>query len=390
MRKILALTSIRSEYDLMSRLFQLLHADAEVDLRLLVSGAHLSPAQGLTVEDIRNDGLPILAEIETLISADSHSSRLKTASGLLAGSIDIVKQFAPDVIVFAGDREDVIVGALLGTFLGLPTAHFFGGDHAADGHIDNPVRHATSKLASAHFVSIAEHRDRLLKLGEPAHRIFVIGSVALDKFIAEPDVPLAEVLAALGAKPHAAAAPLALLIFHPIDEERAVAAEYIANATEALIEAGFHVCIGAPNTDPGNFKLVDAIERLAGHAHVSFYRNLPRRAFISLFRHAALIVGNSSAGILEAASLKIPAINVGARQRGRLSADTVLFCGGAKADIRAALGQLRSDAFRRLLSSTANPYGDGHSAERAAELLKTLDFPALLRKPEDPLHAAYS
>lgn len=389
MRKILALTSIRSEYDLMSRLFQLLHADPEVDLRLLVSGAHLSPAHGLTVDDIRNDGLRVLAEIETLISADSHSSRLKTASGLLAGSIDIVKQFAPDVIVFAGDREDVIVGAMLGVFLGLPTAHFFGGDHAADGHIDNPLRHATSKLVSAHFVSISEHRERLLRLGEPAHRIFVIGSVALDKFLAEPAIPRAEVLAAMGAKPHSAVAPLALLIFHPIDEERAVAADYIANATEALIEDGFHVCIGAPNTDPGNFRLVEVIERLAAHEHVTFYRNLPRRPFINLLRHAAVIVGNSSAGILEAASLKIPAVNVGVRQQGRLSTDTVLFCGGAKVDIRAALRQVRSDAFQRLLSSSSNPYGDGHSAERAAELLKTLDFPALLRKPEDPLHAVH-
>ncbi|MDZ5456538.1 UDP-N-acetylglucosamine 2-epimerase [Azohydromonas lata] len=387
MRKILALTSIRSEYDLMSRVYQRLHAMPGVELQLLVSGAHLSPTHGLTVENIRADGLNILAEVETLISADTRSSRLKTASGLLGGSIDIVKRYAPDVLVFAGDREDVLVGAMLGGFLGIPTAHFFGGDHAADSHIDNPVRHATSKLASAHFVSIPEHRERLLRLGESAHRIFVIGSVALDKFVVEPALPLQQVLQAMGAKPHAAQAPLALLIFHPIDAEKHVAHEYLANATQALVEQGFHVCLGSPNTDPGNFRLNQLLDQLALQDQVTCYRNLSRPQFVNLFRHAALIAGNSSAGILEAATLRIPAINVGERQRGRLCGDNVIFTGGSLAEIRAALEQARSPAFTERLRTSRNPYGDGHSADTAAELLRTLPFDELLRKPEDPLHA---
>src|SRR5690606_6806629 len=121
-------------------------------------------------------------------------------------------------------------------FLDIPTAHFFGGDHAADGHIDNPVRHAASKLSSLHFVSIAEHKQRLIALGESERRIFIVGSVALDKFVSEPNVELESVLDAMGAKPHARYSPLALLIFHPINEERDVAAGYIENATDALIE----------------------------------------------------------------------------------------------------------------------------------------------------------
>ena len=351
MRKILALTSIRSEYDLMSRLYSLLHNDSEVDLRLLVSGAHLSPAHGFTVTNIKNDGLEILAEIETLISGDSLSSRLKTASGLLSGSIDFVRQFQPDIIVLAGDREDVLVGGMLGGFLGLPTAHFFGGDHAADGHIDNPVRHATSKLASAHFVSITEHKERLLKLGEPASRIFVTGSVALDKFVSEPVVPLGTILDAIGAGSHARTNPLALLIFHPISQEHDVAADYIANATQALVELGFHVCIGAPNTDPGNYRLTQTLEILAQKPEVTFYRNLSRPLFINLLRHVRLITGNSSAGILEAATLKIPAINIGARQRGRLCAGNVIFTDGRLEAIRTAVRETQSPSFQKSLKT---------------------------------------
>lgn len=383
--KILALTSIRSEYDLMSNLYRLLDQDPDTDFRLLVSGAHLSPAQGMTVNNIRADGLTILAEVESLLSADSPSSRLKSASTLLAGSIDVVKAFAPDLILFAGDREDVLVGAMLGSFLGIPTLHFFGGDHAVDGHIDNPVRHATSKLASAHFVSLPQHRERLLAIGEAAHRIAVIGSVALDKFASEPLLARDTVLAELGAGAHAATHPLAILIFHPLEDEREQAPAYVRNAVEALLEQGFHVCIGMPNTDPGSFGVLAAIEQFAGHEGVTFYRNLPRSRFVNLMRAARLIVGNSSAGLLEAPSVPLAAINIGKRQRGRLAAGNVIFTEGDADSIRAAIAMALSPAFQQELAVMSNPYGDGKSSLRALELIKSLDFAALLRKPEDPL-----
>lgn len=192
-KKILALSSIRSDYDLMSTLYKRLAAEPDTDFKLLVSGAHLSPAHGYSVRHILEDGIPLLSQVETLISSDSRAGRLKTASNLLSGSVDLVKDFAPDAILIAGDREDVLVGAMMGGFLGIPTVHFFGGDHAADGHIDNPVRHATSKLASLHFVSHEEHKQRLLSLGEEPRRIHVTGSLALDKFMDEPALDRAEV-----------------------------------------------------------------------------------------------------------------------------------------------------------------------------------------------------
>lgn len=387
MRKILALTSIRSDYDLMSRLYQLLHADSEVDLQLLVSGAHLSPAYGFTVSNIYKDGFNILAEIETLISADSLSSRLKTASGLLSGSIDFVKCFSPDLIIYAGDREDVLVGGMLGGFLNIPTAHFFGGDHAVDGHIDNPVRHATSKLSSVHFASIPEHKDRLISIGESKNRVFVIGSVALDKFVLEPVVNLSLILKRMGAKEHAYTAPLAILIFHPVSQEREFAGEYINNSAQSLIDHGFHVCLGAPNTDPGNFKLNQIIDELSNHDKITVYRNLSRADFVNLFRNSKIIAGNSSAGLLEAASLKLPAINIGERQRGRLCGSNVIFTDGSLESISTAIQTAQSDAFQAQLRTIKNPYGDGNSSEIALQLLKTIDFQSLLKKPEDPLHA---
>jgi len=389
MRKILALSSIRSDYDLMSTLYKRLATDAQTDFRLLVSGAHLSPAHGHSVRHIVADGIPLLSQVETLISSDTRAGRLKTASNLLSGSIDLVRDFAPDAILIAGDREDVLVGAMIGGFLGIPTVHFFGGDHAADGHIDNPVRHATSKLASLHFVSHAEHRERLLRLGEEAHRIHVTGSLALDKFLSEPGIDRAELAHRISAPESSLQRPWAVLIFHPIAEEEAVAPDYIQSACGILTRRGYHVFLGAPNTDPGNHRLVETLARLDRDPGITFYRNIDRGLFVNLLRQSSLITGNSSAGILEAPSLRLPTINIGKRQRGRLAAASVFFTDGSTGEFDAALDQVERPEFRRGLAQLINPYGDGNSTERVAALLGTLDFPSFLRKAADPLTSSH-
>ena len=387
MKRILALTSIRSDYDLMSEVYRTLDRDPEFDLSLLVSGAHLSPAFGRTVDFIRQDGFNVLCEIETLISGDSPSSRLKTAAGLLHGAIDLVRHHAPDVILYAGDREDVLVGATLGAFLGIPTVHFFGGDHASDGHVDNPVRHATSKLSTAHFVSLEEHRQRLLRIGEHPDRTFVIGSVALDKFVSEAPLSREETLAGLGAKPHASDHPLAIVIFHPIETEKAIAPTCLRNTVDRLITEGFHVLLGMPNADPGNAALSNVIHQLGEQPEVTHYGSTSRSCFVNLMRHAAVMLGNSSAGILEAATARLPVINIGERQRGRLCGPNVIFSGSDAESIKRSLGTLRDEYFLAGMNDLANPYGDGRSAMRAAALLKSVDFRKMLRKSEDPLHA---
>lgn len=388
MKRILGLTSIRSDYDLMSGVYRRLAADPDVEFKLIVSGAHLSRNFGYSVELIREDGLDILAEIETLIDGDSKASRLKTATGLLTSAIDLVRGYQPDVLIYAGDREDVLVCATIGAFLDIPTIHFFGGDHATDGHVDNPVRHATSKLSTAHFVSIEQHAIRLTHLGEDSKRIFVVGSVALDKFVAESHQDIDTTLTGIGAKPHAFEGhPLSILIFHPVDQEKDLAPGYVRNAVATLIQRGFHVFIGAPNADPGNTQLMKTIQELATAPEVTFYGNTARSNFVNLMRHSKLMVGNSSAGILEAATVGLPVVNIGERQRGRLCGDNVVFCEGDEKSLHAALAKIDSSEFRAEMKMLTNPYGDGHSEIRAVELIKNTNFSSMLKKTEDPLHA---
>ena len=384
MRRILAITTIRSDYDLMSGLYRLLHGDPEIDLRLLVGGAHLSANYGRSVDLIRADGFAILAEIESLIDGDSPGARLKTASILLQSAVDFVANWAPDLILFAGDREDVLVGAILGTYLHIPTVHFFGGDHESDGHADTAVRHATSKLATAHVVPIEEHKRRLICMGEDPTRIFVSGSIALDKFVRARPMSRQNLFARFPGDKQMEG--FALLIYHPVDAEMAVAGAQFENILLSLREQGIAAACSYPNTDPGASGIVAVIRRYEAAPDFWFFRNLEREWFLSLYKQARFIIGNSSSGILEAASVPIPAINVGIRQRGRLAGDNVLFCDSDRESLRNAIAHAVDPVFRKRISAVRNLYGDGNSAQMAYEFIKRTDFAALRPKTEDPLY----
>lgn len=383
MKTILAISTIRSDYDLMSSLYARLHNDPEIDLRLLVGGAHLSATYGRSVDLIRLDGLKILGEIECLIDGDSARTRLKTASVFLQSAVDIISHWNPELIIFAGDREDVLMGGMIGTYLRIPTVHFFGGDHEDDGHADTVVRHATSKLVTAHVVSIEEHMQRLISIGEEPSRIFVSGSIALDKFVRTKPMSRQDLLRRVPEGKHMDG--YALLIFHPVDTEDQVAAQQFENILLALRDSGIPVACSAPNTDPGNRRILEVISRYATEPDCWFFKNLEREWFLSLYTHANFIIGNSSSGILEAASIPLAAINVGLRQRGRLTGKNVIFCDDDCASIRQAVATAQRPDFRAAVAKMKNIYGDGHSTERVYEYLKRTDFGAMQLKTQDPL-----
>jgi len=383
--KILSITSIKSDYDLLTPLYNEFSNDTEIDYRLLVCGAHCSNAFGYTASHIQDDGHPILATVDSLIDGDTSSSRLKSAAIMLISSIDIVKAFSPDLLILCGDREDCLMGAVMGGYLGIPTAHFYGGDHVSDGHIDNPVRHAVSKLATVHFVSHETHKTRLLRLGEEDNRIFVIGSIALDRFrlrdTAKGKHCLEQTIHLEKSRDHA------LILFHPVATEKLVTETIVKTIILETIAAGYKCLIGMPNSDFGYSKVVCAIKKISKvyHKDVIVYDTLPNEAFLELFCQCKLIIGNSSAGILESGSVAIPAINVGVRQSGRLAGKNVIFCGTSRQEIKKALSTSLSPNFRADCSGYSNIYGDGFSALKAFKLIKNIDFSTLILKTKDPL-----
>ena len=383
MKRVLALTSIRSDYDLMSSLYRLLSDDPEIELKLLVSGAHLSSTYGQSIELIQRDGFDILLAIETLIDANSHQSRLKTASIFLQNAVDTIAHYQPDLILLAGDREDVIMGALLGGFLEIPTVHFYGGDHVQDGHIDNPVRHATSKLATAHMVCLEEHRQRLISMGESTERIFTIGSIALDRFKSHQPTPSHELLKNLEVGENFK--NFATLIFHPVAEEKDICHQIFEEILKELKKAQIATFVSTPNTDPGNRNIQSVIDRYHGDKNFHFYKNLTRDTFLDIYKNSLFLIGNSSSGILEAASIPLPAINVGLRQTGRRANKNVIFCSTEPTDIAMAIQTARSTGFKTSIENIQNIYGDGLSATRAYKIIKKTNWKKILRKKEDPL-----
>ena len=381
--KILAFTSIRSDYDLMSKLYKLLNADKAIDFRLLVSGAHLSSTYGLSVNLIEKDGLTCLAKIETLIDSDSTQARVKTASLLLQNSIDIVAQYKPDLILYAGDREDVLIAAMIAGYLEIPSMHFYGGDHVKDGYIDNPVRHAVSKLSSVHMVSTNEHKKRLAKLGEAEHRVHVVGNISLDNFRSHKSITKQQIRKLFSIR--TGFSRFALVIFHPLSQERGIAHVIIENILLILKDMKIPAFVSYPNSDPGNKAIIDICDKFSNDDNFRFYRNLQRDQFLSIYKNSAFIIGNSSSGICEAASIPIPAVNVGMRQTGRHADRNVIFCASDKRSIRTGIALAISKDFLRDIASVKNSYGDGKSARRAYNLIKNHNFSRFVAKIEDPL-----
>ena len=380
--KILALTSIRSDYDLLSSLYKLLNDDKDIEFKVLVSGAHLSSEQGYTKQYIESDGFEILLEIETLINADSNKSKLKTASLFLQNSIDIVSQFNPDLILYAGDREDVIMGGLLGIYLHIPTIHFYGGDHETGGHEDTVIRHATSKLSTYHFVSNEEHANRLMKIGEVQSRIYNVGSISLDRFT-QYDAFSIETITSKLKLPNID--EMALLIYHPSPSVEDDDSYVFENILKSLEDENIFTFVSYPNTDSNSSKIINVIEKYQKNSSFYFFKNLERELFLSIFKRSQFIIGNSSAGIYEAASVPIPAINVGKRQKDRMSGQNVRFCETRIQDIRETIQEVTSSAFLNSIQNMVNPYGDGKSAARAYKLIKSIELKKLLQKIEDPL-----
>lgn len=383
MKKILALSSIRSDYDLLSPLYKLLNEDKEIDFRILVSGAHLSHSFGYSVQEIYKDGLEVLAEIETLLDTQTKISRIKSASLLLQNSLEIVAKFNPDVLIYAGDREDVLIYAMIGGYLGIPTIHCFGGDHGIDGYIDNPVRHATSKLSTYHFVTLEEHVERLVAIGESRDRIYHIGSISLDRFASFQPKTNREIFSYFNKK--SMVDKFALLIFHPITIELDRIEYIFKSILEVLKEEKIFAFVSYPNIDEGNDKIISVIDNFKEDQNFIFYKNLDREIFLSIYKNAYFLIGNSSSGPCEAASIPIPVVNVGMRQVGRVADENVIFVKAIKSEIREGVRKALSDEFVESIREVRNSYGDGKSSLRAYNIIKDMEFKEKISKFEDPL-----
>ena len=372
-KKILAVTGIRSEYDIMSSVFRAISVHPDLDLQLVVTGAHLSDAYGYTVDEIKDDGFVIAEEIESLINSDHDSARVKGLGIQLQGLVQTVSRIKPDWLLVLGDREESITTALVGAYMNIPVAHVSGGDRVV-GNVDDQVRHAVTKLAHLHFATTQESADRIIRLGEQSFRVHNVGNPGLDRLLTVPELSTERLSKRLNFHLDDEE-PLLVVIQHVISTEIDEAYQQMRQTLEAVADLGLKTVMSYPNTDAGGQKMISAINEFESMPNLYIAKNIPRLEFVNLLRRASCLLGNSSAGILEAPFLKLPVVNVGNRQKGRLHAENVTFVPHEKnAIINAVWRAVFDSGYRTVISRCANPYGDGQSSKKIAEMLATTEI----------------
>jgi GDP/UDP-N,N'-diacetylbacillosamine 2-epimerase (hydrolysing) len=377
MKKIIGITGCRSEYDIISSVMNELRKDDYFDVSLIVSGAHLSTNFGYTVKEIEMDGFKIDERIHSLIDNDQEIGKVKGAGILMQGLAEALHRLKPDFVMVVGDREEAVVSGIVCTYLGIPLIHLCGGDRTAPkaGDVDEAVRHATSKLASLHFVMNEDHKERLIRMGEEPWRVHNTGNPALDRFKEIENMDKKKILKYFQFNHEEdMEKPLILVIQHVISGEVTDGAKQIGNTLEAVTGLECNCIINYPNSDMGSREIISVIENYRKLSNVRISRNIPRKEFVNLLRNIDFLIGNSSMALLEGSFLKVPAINVGERNRDRINGGNAVFVEPVIDNIRETATNILFDKdFSNRLKSGSSPYGDGKSARFITRSIKALN-----------------
>lgn len=374
-KRIVCVTGCRSEYDILYPVLRKIEKDSAFEVLLIVSGAHLSERFGHTVQEIEKDGFKIAGRICNLIDSDERSGKAKGSGILMIGLSDLLDRLNPDFVMVVGDREEAIVSATVSAYLGIPLVHLCGGDRtfAATGDVDEAIRHATSKLASIHFTMNEEHRRRLLKMGEEPWRVINSGNPALDRFRDIPAMSRKEVLKYFNFDAKESSKPLLFVLHHVISSEVEHGSEQMRNILEVVASVDAHCVVNYPNSDMGSRSIIRQAERYKKYNNIRITKNIPRKEFVNLLRNIDFLIGNSSMALLEGGFLKVPAINVGQRNRERMNGGNVVFTGTGTEEIRVVVDKILSDrVFYNKLKRCRSLYGNGRSAGKIVSELKKM------------------
>ncbi len=364
-RKIAVVTTSRADYSHLYWPLRDLAAHSNVDLRLIVLGSHLSPEFGNTVWEIEKDGFRIDAKIECLLSSDTDVGMAKTIGLATLSLADTLGAMRPDLLLLIADRYEMLAPAAVALALRIPVAHIEGGE-ISQGAIDDAVRNAITKMAHIHFTSTQLARQRVVSMGEEAWRVHRAGAPSLDHLRRQKLFTGEELEARLQLD---LSQPTILVAYHPVTIARDTVREADA-VFAALRKTEGQIVFCYPNADAGSRNLMErakvfCAERGSGR----IYTNLDPLTYWSLLAQVDLLLGNSSSGIMEAASFALPVVNIGIRQQGRERARNVIDADANEQAIVQAIGQARDPEFRETLQGMENPYGNGHAAETIVRVL---------------------
>lgn len=359
MRHICYVTGTRADFGLMRSCLEKIEQAPQLKLSVAVTGMHLNPKFGNTIEEVRASGF----KIHTVDNNDEDGSRLAMANAVgeqVSGFSKLFTSLKPSIILLLGDRGEMLAAAIAALYLNIPVAHIHGGE--LSGTVDESIRHAISKLSHFHFVATERSRERLVRMGELAVNVTVTGAPGLDDIL-NMDLPKkSELLKFLKIN---ASSRLLAIVFHPVVQDAELAGDQMQQVLSAL-PANEQVVILMPNADAGGHFIRDKINEYSlVMDNVRVVTHLPRNMYLSLLAHCNVLIGNSSSGIIEAASFATRVINIGGRQSNReRNVNTV--------DVNVDSAEISDEISQALVSpelTSKNVYGDGQAGKRIVDLL---------------------
>jgi UDP-hydrolysing UDP-N-acetyl-D-glucosamine 2-epimerase len=379
-RRIAVVTGTRADYGLLRWILKALQEADDFELLTLVTGGHLMAGLGETWRQVEEDGFPAAARIDTNQTGDRPLDVATACGTALAGFAAAYDTLRPDLVLLLGDRFEIFAAAAAALPLNVPVAHLHGGE-TTEGAIDEQYRHAITKLSHLHLPATEAYARNLRRMGEETWRVTVVGAPGLEwiQHLPPPDpktwarrygLPLDE--------------PILLGTFHPATVRTVEGTTPLSELDEwlhALDATGLHALLTGTGADADGLSINARIEAFAAtHSRLHFHQNLGSKNYLDSLRNCRCMVGNSSSGIVEAASFGLPVVDVGDRQKGRLHGANVLHVPCRSADIATALQLALSDSFRAKAADVVNPYGDGRTSEKVLAVLRDADYARLLRK----------
>ena len=372
-RKICVVTGTRAEYGLLHRLLHILKNDPQIELQLVVTGSHLSPSHGMTVDEIENDGFVPVAKLSVDLSDDSKLATVKAMADVTSQIAETLSSLAPDVVVLLGDRYEILATAQAALILDIPVAHIHGGE-ITSGAFDDSVRHAITKMSSLHFVAADEYARRVVQLGEQPSSVFNVGSLGVENALASKLLSKSDLSKALDVELES---PILLVTYHPTTRSTMSVTEEIDQVLSALENFSYcTIVFTGVNADPGNAEVSSRIAKFVQHDPKlrSLHASLGQNKYLSLLNLCDVVIGNSSSGIIEAPAFGKPTVNIGNRQDGRLRADSIIDIGVAKQEIQTAIETALSPIWRERCAKTVSSYKSSNTAQLIADTLKNAEL----------------
>jgi UDP-hydrolysing UDP-N-acetyl-D-glucosamine 2-epimerase len=380
-RRVGVVSTSRADYSHLYWPLRELASHPDIELGLFVLGPHLSPEFGTTIGEIERDGFPIVARIECLLSSDTDTGMAKTLGLAVLSLADAFTAWRPDLLLLIADRYEMLAPATTALTLRIPVAHIEGGE-VSQGAIDDQVRNALTKLAHVHFTSTDLARRRVIAMGEEPWRVHRAGAPSLDHLRRSKLLDRGALETKLGVR---LGSPAVLAAWHPVTVLKDTNAEADA-LFAALAGLDGQLIFVYPNTDAGSYALIERTRAMAAsRPDTHLFVNLDAVTYWSLLGQVDAMVGNSSSGIMEAASFALPVVNVGMRQQGRERAPNVIDVPAQTEGISDALGRALDPGSRAGLRGMTNPYGDGTAATTIARVLATVELEGLLMKAPVPV-----